>query len=114
MKTLTIGNTTYNLAYLIRLKYKARTKNIVPSPKSKNPALTKIQTSASSLEIHFLDCDMIHFKNDEADALWSRLSALLELDPGAPPRGGNFHPLLNRASRCPHPSAASSSRNSRP
>ncbi len=35
MKTLTIGDTTYNLAYLISVKYKARTRKDAPKPKSK-------------------------------------------------------------------------------
>jgi len=80
MKTLIIGNTTYNLAYLISITYKAKTKKVTPSAKSNEPASTETLKSASSLELHFLDCDTIHLKKEKADAVWSKLSVLLELD----------------------------------
>ncbi len=85
MKTLTIGDTTYNLAYLIRFKYKARTNQDDPSPKSKKSAGTENVKSASSLEIHFLDCDSIHLKKDKADAVWKKLTHLLDLVPDETP-----------------------------
>lgn len=81
MKTLTIGDTTYNLAYLISVKYKAKTRKEVPSPKSNKLALPGELKSASSLDLHFLDCDTIHLKKDKADAVWKKLSHLLELEP---------------------------------
>ena len=83
MKTLTIDDTVYNLAFLISVKYKAKSK--VPaargtkSGKVESPATLK---SASSLELRFLDCDTIHLKKDKADAVWSKLSRLLDLDQG--------------------------------
>lgn len=81
MRTLTIDDTVYNLAFLISVKYKAKSK--VPavrgakSGKAESPTTLK---SASSLELRFLDCDTIHLKKDKADAVWSKLSRLLDLD----------------------------------
>ena len=79
MKTLTIGDTTYNLAYLISVKYKARTRKDAPSPKSKKRAPTGEVKSDSTLELHFLDCDTVYLKKDKADAVWKKLTHLLEL-----------------------------------
>ncbi len=79
MKTLTIGDTTYNLAYLISVKYKARTKKEAPGPRSKKRIPIETLKSASALDLHFLDCDTIHLKKEKADAVWKKLSHLLEL-----------------------------------
>jgi hypothetical protein len=35
--------------------------------------------SDSTLELHFLDRDTVHLKKDKADAVWKKLSHLLEL-----------------------------------
>lgn len=85
MKILTIGDTGYNLAYLISFKYKAKTKKVVPGAKSPKLALTGTLKSASSLELHFLDCDTVHLKKDKADAVWNKLSCLLDLAPDETP-----------------------------
>ena len=94
MRTLTIDDTVYNLAFLISVKYKAKCK--VPavrgakSGKAESPATLK---SASSLELRFLDCDTIHLKKDKADAVWSKLSRLLDLDQvDPPPAADDSHP----------------------
>jgi hypothetical protein len=84
MKTLTIGDTTYNLAYLISVKYKARTRKDVPRPRSKKPAVAGEIKSDSTLELHFLDCDTVHLKKDKADNVWKKLTHLLELDKTPP------------------------------
>lgn len=81
MKTLTIDDTVYNLAFLISVKYKAKSK--VPArkgAKSKKEESPEPVKSASSLDLHFLDCELIHLKKDQADAVWSKLSVLLNLD----------------------------------
>ncbi len=85
MKTLTIGDTVYNLAYLISVTYKAKTKKDVPSPKSKKTAVLGALKSASTLELHFLDCDTLHFRKEKADAVWSKLAHLLEITPDESP-----------------------------
>ena len=69
MKTLTIDDTLYNLAFLISVRYKAKTKAT---------ALRRAK-SASSLDLQFLDCDPIHLR--KADAVWGKLSASMNLDP---------------------------------
>ena len=84
MKTLTIGDTVFNLSYLISVKYKAKSKAVAPrGGKSSNAGHSDPAgplKSASSLELHFLDCDTIHLKKDKADAVWSKLSVLLDID----------------------------------
>lgn len=71
MKTLTIDDTLYNLAFLISVRYKAKTKAT---------ALRRAK-SASSLDLQFLDCDPIHLRKAKADAVWGKLSASMNLDP---------------------------------
>ena len=82
MKTLTIDDTIYNLAFLISVKYKAKTKAAArrgaTSDHVKTPEILK---SASSLDLHFLDNDTIHLKKDQADAVWRKLAPTLDLDP---------------------------------
>jgi hypothetical protein len=85
MKTLTIGDTTYNLAYLISVKYKAKTREVTAGAKSKNPVPAGTVKSASTLELHFLDCDTLRFKKEKADAVWKRLNQLLEIEPEESP-----------------------------
>jgi hypothetical protein len=82
MKTLTIDDTVYNLAYLISVKYKAKTKAATPRGAKSEPVESpQTLKSASTLDLHFLDCDKLHLKKDSADAVWNKLSRLLELDP---------------------------------
>jgi len=86
MKTLTIDDTVYNLAFLISVKYKAKTK-VAAGRGAKSEPLESRETlkSASSLDLHFLDCDTIHLKKDKADAVWNKLSLLLDSSPNETP-----------------------------
>ena len=81
MKTLTIDDTVYNMAFLISVKYKAKTK-VVARRDAKSDEIETSETlkSASSLDLQFLDCDTIHLKKEKADAVWGKLSILLDLD----------------------------------
>ncbi len=80
MKTLTIDDTVYNLAFLISAKYKAKTKvNARRRAKSEKVESPESLKSASSLDLHFLDCDSIHLKKDQADAVWRKLTRILDL-----------------------------------
>ena len=94
MNTLTIDDTVYNLDFLISVKYKAKTK--VPARKganSKKDESPEPLKSSSSLDLHFLDCEMIHLKKDKADAVWKKLSVLLDLDQDeAIPAADDSHP----------------------
>ncbi|MGL4401843.1 MAG: hypothetical protein ACRCXD_18430 [Luteolibacter sp.] len=85
MKTLTIGDTVYNLAYLISVKYKAKTRKDLASAKSKKPTDPEALKSASTLELHFLDCDTLRFRKEKADAVWSKLAQILEIAPDESP-----------------------------
>ena len=93
MKTLTIDDTVYNLAYLISVKYKAKTRVASRGAKSKTVEAAEPLKSASSLDLHFLDCETIHLKKDKADAVWSKLSRLLDLDQADDlPEADDSHP----------------------
>ncbi len=86
MKTLKIDDTIYNLAYLISVKYKHKIREAAPTGKPGTAKAKGTLKSASSLDLHFLDCDTIHLKKDKADAVWSKLSLLLEIEADeAPP-----------------------------
>ncbi len=94
MKTLTIDDTIYNLAFLISVKYKAKSKVAARrSSKSEDPESPETLKSASSLDLKFLDCDTVHLKKDKADAVWKKLSILMDLDPSASiPTADESHP----------------------
>ena len=80
-KTLTIDDTVYNLAFLISVKYKAKTKVAARrGAKSDHAETPEILKSASSLDLHFLDSDTIYLKKDQADAVWRKLAITLDLD----------------------------------
>lgn len=83
MKTLKIDDTVYNLAYLISYKYKAKSKGAAKRTKKSDevestPASGALK-SDSFLCVHFLNCKPIILKKDEADAVWSKLAATLNL-----------------------------------
>ena len=86
MNTLTIDDTIYNLAFLISVKYKAKTKVAAGrGAKSKKVESPEPLKSTSSLDLHFLDCDSIHLKKEQADEVWRKLSRFLDLDPEETP-----------------------------
>lgn len=86
MNTLKIDDTVYNLAYLISVKYKHRIKEATPTGKPGTATANRTLKSASSLDLHFLDCDTLHLKKDKADAVWSKLFPMLGIEPDeAPP-----------------------------
>lgn len=78
MKTLTIADTVYNLAFLITVTYKAKTK-VAARKDSKSDDAESLK-SASSLALQFLDCDTIHLKKDKADMVWAKLTTLMDLE----------------------------------
>ena len=82
MRTLTIDDTIYNLAFLVSVKYKAKTK-VVARRDAKSDGIEPSGTlkSASSLDLKFLDCDTVHLKKDKADEAWNTLSILMNLNP---------------------------------